>query len=154
MVDNAEGQGTDFEQGEGEAIDMSGVAESGGFEVLPKGVYPFVVSSAEYKLSQAGNRMFSLQLEVEDGDYAGRKLFTNITFSQKALGMAKLTLKALGASYYDATDFVPSQETANELVGLRGRAQVAIEKYEGEDTNRVKNIKPALDGENVLGEGE
>lgn len=142
----SEGQGTEFEQEAGEAIDFSNTPDDNGFEVLPKGIYDVIVDSAEFKTSSAGNRMFSLQLVITSGDYADRKLFTNITFSEKAMTMAKRSLKMLGANELLEGPFVPSDDTAATLVGKTARAQVTIEKYDGEDTNRVKALKPLIEG--------
>ncbi len=135
-----------FENAEGSlSVDLSEVEEDG-FDVIPKAVYNVVVAEAEYKISQSGgNPMISLQLEVEDGEYKGRKLFTHVVFSPKAMSMAKRTIKRLGLENLLEGPFNP-EEVADDFIGARARARVDIDKYEGEDTNRVKQILPAQEG--------
>lgn len=146
-----ENEGTTFEEEAGETVDLSGVDENEGFEVLPKGVYSVIVESAEYKKSQAGNQMISLMLGVEDGEYANRKLFTNIVFSPKSNAMAKGMIKALGLQRLIESPFNPADpEFVAEFNGARARAQVTIEKYEDRDQNRVKGLKVATEGGNFL----
>jgi hypothetical protein len=138
MFENAEGSMT---------IDLTNVQEDVGFDVLPKAVYPFVVENAEYKISQSGgNPMISLTLEIEEGSYKGRKLFTHVVFSPKAMPMAKRTIARLGLSSLLEGPFNP-EEVVDQFIGARGRARVTIEKWEGEDTNRVKAILPAGGGD-------
>jgi hypothetical protein len=45
-----------------------------GFQLLPAGVYPFVVSSAEARVSKAGNEMIALVLSVSDSKGGGANL--------------------------------------------------------------------------------
>ncbi len=124
-------------------IDLSAVTARAGFEVIPKGNYNFVVEKAEGKRSEANNAMISLQLEIEDGDYVGKKLFTHVVFSPKAIAGAKATMIALGlGDLANSPGFKPlDPATADAFVGARGVAVVTIDKYEGEDSNKVKRIK-------------
>jgi hypothetical protein len=148
MNNPKQADGSMFEDAEGSmTVDLSSVAEDSGFDVLPKGVYPFVVDNAEYKISQSGgNPMISLTLEIEEGDFKGRKLFTHVVFSPKAMPMAKRTIARLGLSQLLEGPFNP-EEAADLFIGARGRARVTVEKHEGDDTNRVKAILPAGGGD-------
>lgn len=141
-------EGVAFEEQEGvQTVNLADV-EDDGFEVLPRGIYDVVVDEALFKHSDnSGNPMFSLTLVIESGEYEGRKLFTHVVFSPKTLGMAKRTMKRFGLEgELDFSAISMTQETADLFVGKRARAKIAIEKYEGEDTNRVKGILPAGEG--------
>lgn len=125
------------------SLDMSSVQAQAGFEVIPKGTYPFVISAAEGKRSQSSNNpMISLTLEIDGGEYAGRKLFTHVVFSPKAVGRAKQTMQTLGLEELaNSPNLKPlDPATAEQFVGKRGKAVVTIEKYEGNDQNRVKRL--------------
>lgn len=140
-----------FEDAEGSmTVDLSNVDEAS-WDVLPKGVYAIIVEDAEYKLSSNNNPMISLTLEVEDGEFAGRKLFTHVVFSTKAMPMAKRTINRLGLSQLLEGPFNP-EDAAEEFIGARARVRVVVDKWDGEDTNKVKQILPATDGEE-FGEG-
>lgn len=133
------------------AIDLSNVEEDAGFEAIPKGTYDVVVQDATYKVSQEkGNPMISLTLEVEGGEFKGRKLFTHVVFAPKTMGMAKKTINRLGLSQLLNGPFNP-ENVVDEFIGARARAVVTIEKYNGDDTNRVKNLLQAGAG-NAFGE--
>ena len=127
---------------EGLIVDLSGVDENGDFPVMPRGVYPTTVESCTYEISQSGgNPMWSLILEVNEGEYQGQKLFTHIVFSEKALPRAKKAIMILKSELLDGP-FNP-EEQAEELVGIDCAARVDIKKYEGKDRNNVKAILPA-----------
>lgn len=133
-----------FEEEDGSlAVDLSNVEEDAGFAVVPKGTYNTVVDNAEYKVSKdKGNPMISLTLAIEDGEYKDRKLFTHVVFAPKTMGMAKRTINRLGLAHLLESKFIPEQ-VVDEFIGARCKAVVSIEKYNDEDTNRVKNILPA-----------
>jgi len=130
---------------EGQTIDMSAV-EAASYEVLPKGTYNVIVSEAEGKMSSSDNPMISLQLEVEDGDFAGRKLFTHVVFSPKALAGAKASMITLGLEELAQSPGLNplDPDVAHQFLGLRARALVAIDKYDGADTNKVKRLLKAV----------
>lgn len=136
-----------FESAEGSmTVDLSNV-EDDGWDVLPRGVYNVIVDDAEFKISQTGgNPMISLTLQVEDGEYADRKLFTHVVFSPKAMGMAKRAIARLGLSHLLEGPFNP-EDIVDDFIGARAKARVTVEKYEGEDTNRVKSLLPAGGGD-------
>ena len=136
MFENAEGSMT---------VNLSNV-EDDGWDVLPRAIYNIVVDDAEYKISSNNNPMISLTLQVEDGEYKDRKLFTHIVFSPKAMGMAKRAIARLGLTHLLEGDFNP-EDIVDDFIGARARARVTIEKYEGEDTNKVKSLLPAGGGD-------
>lgn len=152
-VDTAEDETEDasndgmFENSEGSmTVNLSNVQDDG-WDVLPRGIYNVIVDDAEYKISQTGgNPMISLTLQVEDGEYADRKLFTHVVFSKKAMGMAKRAITRLGLSHLLEGDFNP-EDVVDDFIGARCRARVTIEKYQDEDTNKVKSLLPAGGGD-------
>ena len=154
MSDTAEAtddQDAMFEGGNGDSlsVDLSNIEEMS-FEVLPKGTYDVIVDEAEYKISQSGgNPMIALTFKIEEGEYEGRKLFSNIVFSPKAMPFAKRDIARLGLNHLLEGPFNP-EEAASEFIGQTCRVRVAIEKYEGEDQNRVKAILPAGGGDDFV----
>lgn len=127
-------------------VDLSQVEEAK-FELLPRGWYNCVVLEAEYGLSQnSGKPMWTLQLEVEDGPFQGRKLFTHLSFSEKALPMTKRTISRIAPQFLEGP-FNPQQVAdSGELSGIRCRAQVVIRPYEGEKRNSVRGLKEPAEG--------
>lgn len=138
LIDDGEG---------GFQVDWDNVEEAT-FEVMPKGTYPCVISEMEYKLSQAsGQPMWALVLQVEEGEYANRKLFSNISFSPKALPFTKRTIARIAPELL-TNDFNPKRLGDEEvLVGKSCRARVSVGKNteSGEPRNEVKELLPPLD---------
>lgn len=133
----------------GELVDLSGYEEDKGFEAMPRGTYNVVVDESEFKTSQNGNRMISLTLQVEDGEFANRKLFTHIVFSEKTMGRAKKMIRTLGLVNLLEGRFNPEKE-ADSFIGARARARVGIRVYEGEKRNEVKELLPAGESGNAF----
>ena len=125
-----------FEQGD--TINFDDV-EAATRSILPRGKYPVTVVQSEYAESAAGNPMWSLQLEVNDGEYERRKLFHHIVFSAGALPFAKASLKALAPEMLDKP--INPQEGADELVGKTCIAVVGVGKYQDEPTNNVQRLE-------------
>lgn len=132
-------------------IDMDEVEEAS-FEVVPKGTYDCIIEDVKFQLSKSsGKPMWNVVLVVVDGEYANRKLFTFMSFSEKALPMTKRQINRIAPELLSKT-FDP-KKIADEglLVGKHVRAKVKIEKYEGEDRSRVQDLlAPAGGGDDFL----
>src|SRR3972149_4533376 len=100
----------ELSQGQALIVDLSEVEEMS-FENLPKANYPCVIDELTFEYSQNNNPMWRGGLEVERGEYAGRKLFTFITFSEAALPIAKKHISRIAPELLDGP-FDP-EEVAN-----------------------------------------
>lgn len=140
--------GVDMEPAEGGLlIDLTNVEEDAGFEVLPRGIYDCVVSNLSFEYSQAsGNPMWTWELEVEEGEFASRKLFTHTVFKGAGLGRTKRTISRVAPELLEAA-FDP-EEIADKgtMLGKRCRARVDVKPYEGQPRNNVKDVLPAQGG--------
>ncbi len=136
-------EGVDFTEGESTealVVDFNDVGDST-FEAIPRAMYNCTVDELTFEHSQrSGNPMWSWRLEVEDGDFAGRKLFFHTVFKGDALPRTKKTLSRVKAELLEGP-FNP-EEIANsgEMIGLRVKARVDIRNYEGEPRNNVKDL--------------
>lgn len=119
----------------------------GDFEAIPKGPYNVVVQEADKKTSGAGNEMIKVRVQVTDGPYAKRVLFTHIVFVKgkpNAMRMTLAKLAAFGISREIIGTTKPSiAEIADMLVGLQAIAVVGIqEEGEYKGSNEIKTFKP------------
>ncbi len=151
---NSEGDAVDFEGGENESVivDLSAVDEDAGYEIIPRAKYPVTIAAAEYAHSQrSGKPMWTLQLEIEGGEYAGRILFHHVSFSEKALPRTKKTISRIIPELLEGP-FEP-EEIADDgkLLGIRCIAVVTITRYEGQNRNNVKELLEAGDGDEFVG---
>lgn len=128
----------------GYAVDMTQVPEAKN-EVLPKSTYNCVVAEGEYKLSQSsGKPMWGLVYEITDGPYEGRKLFHNISFSEKALPFTKRTLARLCPEVLTA-DFRPDKYEDYNIQGRNIRVKTKVGKDQNNDprTEVAEVVGPA-----------
>lgn len=144
-----ESAGVDFSDGEKSeslVINLNEVGDST-FEAIPRGMYNCVVDELSFEHSQrSGNPMWSWRLEVEDGDYAGRKLFFHTVFAGDGLSRTKKTISRVAPELLEGP-FNPQEVADNgTLVGRRVKARVDIRPYEGEQRNNVKDLFPPEDG--------
>jgi len=129
--------------------DLIGKAEAPqGFDPLPANTYEAEVELAEYKQTKTGKDMFMLTFRVTQGEYAGRKLWTNIVISPEsptALGIAFRDLATLGVTAeFLATE--PSNEAiCAKLVGGAARLKVVLRK-DDPTRNEVDRISPSSSG--------
>ena len=122
--------------------------EGGDLEVIPRGKYACTVDESEFALSkESQNPMITLRLEVNDGDYANRKLWYRIVLTKKTLGMVKHSLRVLGVkfptkemSWSGAKKWFEKLADSGDLIGQECAAQVKIRTYEGEKRNEVRMI--------------
>lgn len=136
----------DFSEGESAVIDWNDVEDSS-FEALPKGIYPCVIADCEFTYSQSsGNPMWTLQLEVSEGEYAGRRLFTHLVFSSKALPITKQNLARIKPELLEGPMDPADEEVIASMLGTPVKAKVTIRKYEGEDRNNVAGLYKGEEG--------
>ncbi|MBT9132513.1 MAG: hypothetical protein DDT33_01031 [Firmicutes bacterium] len=109
------------------------------FEPLPAGVYPITVVDYEENEGPAGI-YFALTLEVTEGPYANRKLWTNLSLSPKAAWKLQEALIAFGHSAKELEgefEFDP-----DAYLGTDCSAIVGQDKYEGRIKNVVEGLLP------------
>lgn len=146
----AKKKAVDFSEGDSLMVDFANV-EDVSFEVMPRGMYPCQVVDCEFTHSQSkGTPMWTFTLEVTDGDFAGRKLFTHMVFEGAGLPITKKQLgrikPALLESAFDPTDV----EVTSDMLGLEVKAKVSIRKWDGEDRNNVQDLFPGDDGDGFM----
>ena len=140
----------DFTEGDNLMVDFNDV-EDVSFEALPKAVYPCIIADCEFTHSQSsGNPMWTLQLEVSDGEYAGRKLYSHLVFAGAGLPITKRQLGRIAPDII-AQAFDPSDEDiVAQMLGLEVKAKVTVRKYQGEDRNNVADLFPGGGGDGFM----
>ena len=132
----------DFSEGDSLMVDFNDV-EDVSFEALPVALYPVQISDCEFTYSQAsGNPMWTLQLEVRDGEYAGRKLFCHLVFAGKGLPITKRQLGRIAPDLISGPFDPQDPDVIAQMLGMELRAKVTVRKYEGRDTNNVRDLFP------------
>lgn len=139
----------DFSEGDSLVVDFNQVEDTA-FEALPKGMYPCTIAECEFTYSQSsGNPMWTMQLEVAEGEYAGRKLFNHLVFAGKGLGITKQNLSRIKPDLLEGPFDPSDEEVIASMLGLGVKARVTVRKYEGEDRNNVQGLFPG-DGDGFV----
>lgn len=65
------------------------------FELIPEGQYVAKIESVEVKETDKKDEMWKVKLNIEEGDYKGKKLFTNLVFNDGGYGNIKKLYSAV-----------------------------------------------------------
>ncbi len=128
-----------FTEGDSLVVDFNEVEEIT-FEALPKGPYEVIVAENDFGFSQAGNPMWTLQLEVTEGEHAGRRLFNHLVFFGAGLGFTKTTLGRIAPQMLESPLDPSDEDSIQAMLGIECRAQVTVEKYKDGFTNNIKGL--------------
>ena len=112
------------------------------YSILPAGTYTAAIVSSENKTTKNGNGSYlELQLEIIDGQYAGRKVWDRLNLhnpNQTAVEIAMRTLasicKAIG---------IKTPRDSSELHNKPLSVKVAVREYNGNESNEIKKYMPA-----------
>lgn len=142
-----ENTGLEEDDAGGYVVDFNEVEEAS-FELIPRGKYPVIVDDLEYKLSQSsGLPMWAFVLIINGGEYDGRKLFYNASFSPKALPYTKKMMAVAMPDIVEKGRFDPADDDLlNELRGRSFTAEVKIGKnQDNEKRSEVKTLAAPSD---------
>lgn len=112
------------------------------FEALPAGVYSVaIIDMEEVSSSPSGFPYFKVTMEILDGEFAGRRQWSNLSLSPKAMWKLQEALIAFGESPDSLTgefDFDPEK-----YLGVECLITVTQTTYEGKISNTVEAFLPA-----------
>lgn len=119
----------------------------GDFEALPKGPYQVVVQEADKQVASTGRDMIKVRVQVTEGPYANRVLFSYIVFSQDNPKAMRMTLERL-AAFGVTREFIATTKPSVAQIAslLEGRKAVAVvgiqEKGDYAGRNEIKSFRP------------
>lgn len=120
------------------------------FAPIPAGRYRVRVSSIDIRQSKSSQFQYvNWEMEVDAGDYVGRKLWTNTSFSPKALWKLKETLIAFGEDPQALAGEI--EVDFDKYANARATAFVDLEGYLKPDGSKVlRNVVNQLDRKSVV----
>jgi hypothetical protein len=125
-------------------VDFSGT-EVGNFDAIPAGSYVAKVTGGELReagenAKYPGSQYINWEFTIQEGEYTGRKQWTNTSLREGALFGLKELLAATGKFDVDGDlDF-----DIEDVIGSDVRISVRVKDYKGEAQNEVRRVK-ALD---------
>ena len=137
-----------FEEGASLVVDMSGVDEAQEFEAIPAGMYPCQIIENEFGYSQSkGTPMWTLVLEVSEGEYAGRRLWNHMVMAGKGMPFTKKDLAQIAPELLENPFSADDAEVVASMLGKDVIAKVKIQFREGEKQNNVRGLFAADEGD-------
>lgn len=119
--------------------------EDAGFGAVPAGKYTVRVVKGENVKASTGADMVKVEMEIEGGPYAGRKLWTNIVFTVDNPNAMRFTIRKLNGlgitKEIISTQKPTPAQIASMIVGVVSEAEVEVRQYNDEDRNDVKMFK-------------
>lgn len=113
-------------------------ADGSNRDPVPPGTYLCRVQKVEEKETKAGDEMWSLWLQIEQGEHQGKMIFDNITFSEAGLPRVKLVCSRLGI---DMNVEGHIDLSTDMLEGKVADVTVEIDDYQDKHGNtRTKNV--------------
>ena len=89
-------------------VDFSNVSGITDFAPIPDGDYVCQLVDIDIGRTKTGDEMWKLRWAVQGGEYAGRLLFDNLVFSEKALSRVKLICGCCGVDTTGSVDLDPT----------------------------------------------
>jgi len=119
-------------------INFDAIPDADSYEPLPDGDYVCYLDTIEEATTKNGNDMWKLTWVIEDGEHAGRKIFDNMVFSERAMRRIKLICSRLGLDTTGTVNLTPDM-----LAMKRAVVSVMTEEYvNAEGQTRQRNAVP------------
>jgi len=123
-------------------VDFTGIG-NGNFELLPKGKYNVQVVDVTAKTSSNGNDMDNVKMKVIEGEHAGRYIFSNLVWTEKALFRVRQYLEACGVEVPEGAMDVDMEETIGcELTVDIGHRDYKDKNGDDKTSEDVKKFLP------------
>lgn len=113
-------------------INFADVADTGDYAPIPDGDYVCQLTDIEIDRTKSGDEMWKLRWAVQGGEFAGRLLFDNLVFSERALSRVKLVCGVCGVDTSGEIDLEPTM-----LLDKQALISTYIEEYT-DDHGRTK----------------
>jgi hypothetical protein len=132
--------------------DLQKVADEAGFALVPNGTYQAVVAKgAKVAKSSNDKEMIKVAFDLLPGQPAKGKVFTQFVLSPEnpaALGFFFRHMEALGLNREYFSSNPSLEQVAAALEGRSATIEVSTRKWNDQDRNEVKSIKPPKTGSN------
>lgn len=112
-------------------------------EAVPAGIYTVQVTACDERVGKdSGNPYIYFEFTIEGGDSDARKLFFNATLIEKSRPYLMRTLRAFGWTEEELRAPEGLDLDPADFFGIRCRAVVRADVYEGEPRARVTRLLP------------
>jgi len=123
-------------------FDANNVEPVPSFDPIPAGQYLAMIRSSEEKTSTKGNKFLSLEFEVLDGQYKGRKIWVNLNLDHPNPETVKFARAELAAICKAVGVLRPQDSVQLHSLPMLITVKVVNRKDTGELQNRIKAYAP------------
>ena len=123
-------------------FDANNVEPVPSFDPIPAGQYLAMIVASEEKTSSKGNQFLSLELEVLDGQYKGRKLWVNLNLSHPNPETVKFARTELASICRAIGVLKPTDSVQLHNLPMLITVKCVNRKDTGELQNRIKSYAP------------
>jgi len=120
-------------------FDANNVEPVPSFDPIPAGQYLAMIVASEEKTSSKGNQFLSLELEVLDGQYKGRKLWVNLNLSHPNPETVKFARAELASICKAIGVLKPTDSVQLHNLPMLITVKCVNRKDTGELQNRIKS---------------
>jgi hypothetical protein len=127
-----------------DGFDANNVEPQTGFEPIPVGKYPAIITESEMKATKSGEGEYlQLTFEVVGEQYKGRRLWARLNLKNKNETAVKIAQAELSAICRAVGVMTPSDSSQLHNIPLQIDVGMEKNKENGEMTNRLKGYHPA-----------
>lgn len=123
-------------------FDAQNVEPVPSFDPIPAGQYMAMIVASQEKTSKQGHRFLSLELEVLDGSYKGRKLWVNLNLNHPSPETVKFARAELAAICKAVSVLKPADSVQLHNLPMVIGVKCVNRKDTGELQNRIKSYSP------------
>jgi len=123
-------------------FDAANVEPVPNFDPIPAGEYLAMIVGSEEKTSRNGHQFLSLEFEVLDGQYKGRKIWANLNLSHPNPETVKFARAELAAICKAVGVLRPTDSVQLHNLPMQIGVRCVSRKDTGELQNRIKGYSP------------
>lgn len=113
-----------------ETFNSADVPEREDFTPVPPGVYTGMIVASEIKATEAGGEMIVLEIDIQEGEHAGRKLFERLNIKNDNVKAVDIAFRTLGeiVKAVGKTTIKDTEELHNKRISMEVRVEPGKQK--------------------------
>lgn len=131
---------------DGVDLENTDTSQRGQISVIPPGEYMVQATEGSVVRKDSGDAMIKLTFEIMEGEFANRKLWTNLNIRHSNPIAQRIATEELTELWRDALGGHGNPPSVENLLWKPLKVKVAVEKRKdtGDQQNRIKRYLPAV----------
>jgi hypothetical protein len=125
----------------GQTFDASSIDPTSGYDVLPPGKYPAQIVASEMRVTKDGHGQYLyLEVDILDGQYAGRKLFDRLNLINANADAVQIAQRTLSSICHAVGKLQVSNSEQLHLIPLIADVRVRPPKGQYGESNSIRYL--------------